>query len=154
MNYRHRRTAGTGAGLASVIVAAVMLFNAIPASAVDFAHPAFKRVWDRTDSLVASGQMQIGNNALINRYPAIIPISGDTDDANAPTYVSFASVSNTRKGDHPQPDKRNQFATNTINKAEQVGDDPTKATPDSKIDYYEATTKHNIPHAFWSFLNA
>src|SRR5438552_17734325 len=57
MNYRQRRTAGTGAGLASVIVAAVMLFNALPVAAVDFAHPAFKRVWDRTDSLVASSQV-------------------------------------------------------------------------------------------------
>ena len=114
--------------------------------------------WFVTNGLLTieliSGQMQIGNNAFVNRYSANIPISGDFDDANAPTYAAFQGVSNTRKGDHPQPDKRNQFATNTINKAGQVGDDPSKASADTKIDYYEPGTKHNIPHAFWTFLNA
>src|SRR5438874_9182826 len=57
MNYRQRRTAGAGAGLASLLMVGVLIFNAIPAAAVDFAHPAFKRVWDRTDSLVASLQV-------------------------------------------------------------------------------------------------
>jgi Tol biopolymer transport system component len=222
MNHRQRKTAGTGAGLAGLLMAGVMVFNAIPAAAVEFAHPAFKRVWDRTDSLVASGQvsrtwfwgpepraaaqeqyvdapsgtgtrlvqyfdksrmeindpnadqntqwfvtnglltielisgqMQIGNNALVNRYSANIPISGDSDDLNAPTYASFLAVSNTRRGDRPQPDRRGQFATSTINKAGQVGDDPTKATVDgTRITYYEPTTRHNIPDIFWLFLNA
>src|SRR5438105_3154767 len=57
MNYRQRRTAGAGAVLASLLMAGVLVFNAIPAAAVDFAHPTFKRLWDRTDSLVASGQV-------------------------------------------------------------------------------------------------
>src|SRR5256885_13297924 len=167
MNHRQRRTAGAGAGLAGLMMAGVVVFTAIPASAIEFAHPAFKRVWDRTDSLVASGQvsrtwfwgpepraaaqeqyvdapsgtgtrlvqyfdksrmeindpnadpntqwfvtnglltvelisgqMQIGNNAFVNRYSANIPISGDTTDGNAPTYAAFANVANTRKGDH------------------------------------------------------
>jgi len=221
MYYRHRKTAGAGAGLASLLMAGVLVFNAIPAAAVDFAHPAFKRLWDRTDSLVASGQvsrtwfwgpepraaaqeqyvdapngtgtrlvqyfdksrmeindpaadpnavffvtnglltielisgqMQIGNNAFVNRYSANIPISGDIDDTNAPTYASFLSVSNTRKGDHPQPDRRGQFATGTIDKSGAVGDDPTKANDNTKIAYFEPGTKHNIPQVFWGFLNA
>ncbi len=222
MNYRQRKTAGAGAGLASILTAGVLVFNALPAAAVDFAHPAFKRVWDRTDSLVASlqvsrtwfwgpepkaaaqeqyvdaptgtgtrlvqyfdksrmeindpnadqstpwfvtnglltielisGQMQIGNNAFINRYSANIPISGDTDDAAAPTYASFASVSNTRRGDHAQPNRIGQFATGTINKAGQVGEDPQKASvPGTKITYFEPNTKHNVPDIFWQFLNA
>src|SRR6476659_8566656 len=179
MNHRQRRASGAGAGLAGLMMAGVMVFSAIPAAAVEFAHPAFKKVWDRTDSLVASGQvsrtwfwgpepraaaqeqyvdapngtgtrlvqyfdksrmeindpaadpnavffvtnglltielisgqMQIGNNAFINRYSAEIPISGDTDDATAPTYAAFGAVSNTRKGDHPQPNRIGQFATN------------------------------------------
>jgi hypothetical protein len=154
MNYRQRKTAGTGAGIASLVMVGVLAINAMPAQAVEFAHPAFKRVWDRTDSLVASGQvsrtwfwgpepraaaqeqyvdapsgtgtrlvqyfdksrmevndpnadqnqvffvtnglltielisgqMQIGNTALVNRYSANIPISGDVDDLNAPTYA-------------------------------------------------------------------
>jgi Tol biopolymer transport system component len=222
MNFRQRKTAGAGATIASLLVAGTLIFNALPVFAVEFAHPAFKRVWDRTDSLVASlqvsrtwfwgpepraaaqeqyvdaptgtgtrlvqyfdksrmeindpngdqnsvffvtnglltielisGQMQIGNNAFINRYSANIPISGDTDDANAPTYSSFLGVSNSRRGDHPQPNRVGQFATATINRAGQVGDDPQKAnTPGTKISFFEGATKHNIPDIFWQFLNA
>src|SRR5688500_2559161 len=226
MNYRQSKAARAGAGVVSVATAAIVLASSVGAQAVPFAHPAFKRVWDRTDALVASGQvsrtffwgpepraaaqeqyvdsptgtgtrlvqyfdksrmevnnpagdqnspfyvtnglltielisgqMQIGNNAFVNRFSANIPISGDTDDAQAPTYVSFGGVSNTRVGDHPQPDRSRgtppQFATSTINKAGQVGNDPTKATvAGARIVYYEPTTKHNIPDVFWQFLNA
>ena len=225
MNYRQSKAARAGAGVVSVATAAIVLASSVGAQAVPFAHPAFKRVWDRTDALVASGQvsrtffwgpepraaaqeqyvdsptgtgtrlvqyfdksrmeinnpngdqnspffvtnglltielisgqMQIGNNAFINRFAANIPISGDTDDAQAPTYVSFGSVSNTRLGDHPQPDRSRgstQFATATINKAGQVGNDPSKASvPGGRIAYFEPATKHNIPDVFWQFLNA
>ncbi len=222
MTFKASRVAKAGTVVASMLLAGVTLLNALPASAVDFSNPAFQRVWDRTDSLVAqglvsrtwfwgpepraaaqeqyvdapdgtqtrlvqyfdksrmeinnpagdptttffvtnglltieliSGQMQIGNNAFIERYPANIPISGDSDDTNAPTYQSFQSVSNTRKGDHPQPNRVGQFATNTINKSGQVGDDPSKAAVNgTKIAYFEPTTQHNIPDRFWGFLNA
>ncbi|MBF6613313.1 MAG: PD40 domain-containing protein [Chloroflexi bacterium] len=222
MKLEQRKTARAGAAIASTVMAGAVLLNAIPAAAVEFAHPAFKNLWDRTDSLVASGQvsrtffwgpepraaaqeqyvdapngtgtrlvqyfdksrmeindpganasspffvtnglltielisgqMQIGNNAFVNRYPAVIPISGDVDDTQAPTYASFISVSNTRRGDHPQPDRTGQFATSTINQAGQVGNDPAKASvPGTKIVYFEPSTKHNIPERFWQFLNA
>jgi Tol biopolymer transport system component len=222
MNLKNRKTAKAGVALSSLLMVGVLALNAIPAAAVDFAHPAFKRVWDRTDSLVASGQvsrtwfwgpepraaaqeqyvdapggtgtrlvqyfdksrmeinnpdadqsnpfyvtnglltielisgqMQVGDNSFVNRYSANLPISGDIDDTQAPTYASFIVVSNTRKGDHRQPDRRGQFATATINKAGQVGDDPTKASVSgTNITYYEPTTGHNIPNVFWGFLNA
>lgn len=209
---------------ASALVAGTVLGSAVPApaAAVDFAHPAFKRLWDRTDSLVSSlqvsrtffwgpepraaaqeqyvdapsgtgtrlvqyfdksrmeinnpsadpnatffvtnglltielisGQMQVGDNSFVERYAANIPISGDVDDVSGPTYATFIAVSNTRRGDHPQPDRTNQFATATINRAGQISEDPSKANnPAAKIARYEPATKHNIPEAFWAFLNA
>ncbi|MEO8287363.1 MAG: hypothetical protein ABI670_13140 [Chloroflexota bacterium] len=222
MNLKMINSAKAGGAAASLLLVGAAIMNAVPALAVDFAHPAFQRTWDRTDSLVASGQvsrtwfwgpepkaaaqeqyvdspngsgtrlvqyfdksrmeindpgadpnatffvtnglltielisgqMQIGNNAFVNRFSAEIPISGDSDDTSAPTYASFLSVSNSRKGDHPQPNRVGQFATNTINKAGQVGDDQTKAAiPGTKIAYFEPSTKHNIPEMFWGFLNA
>ncbi len=221
MNLKINTSAKLGGVAATLLLSSVALLNAMPAAAVDFANPAFQRIWDRTDSLVASGQvsrtwfwgpqpsaaaqeqyvdapdgtgtrlvqyfdksrmeinnpnadpnaqfyvtnglltielisgqMQIGNNAFIERYPAQIPIAGDTDDTNAPTYAAFGSVSNTRKGDHPQPNRVGQFATATINKDGQVGDDQSKASDNSKIAYFEPTTRHNIPNIFWGFLNA
>jgi Tol biopolymer transport system component len=102
-----------------------------------------------------SGQMQIGNNAFVERYSAHIPISGDIDDLAAPTYNSFLNVSNTRRRDFPAQNRGGQFATSTINKAGQVGNDPAKANdPLARVEYFEPATRHNIPAAFWQFLNA
>ncbi|HEX8219631.1 MAG TPA: DPP IV N-terminal domain-containing protein [Chloroflexia bacterium] len=224
MNIRQSNRARLSLAAASALVAGSVLASAIPApaAAVDFAHPAFKRLWDRTDSLVSSlqvsrtffwgpepraaaqeqyvdapsgtgtrlvqyfdksrmeinnpgadpnavffvtnglltielisGQMQVGNNSFVERYPANIPISGDVDDTSGPTYATFIAVANTRRGDHPQPDRTNQFATATINRAGQIAEDPSKANnPAAKITHYEPSTKHNIPEAFWAFLNA
>ena len=222
MKLRQRTTARLGAALSGVAIVATIALTAMPAAAADFAHPAFRRVWDRTDSLVAdgrvsrtffwgpeprdavqeqyvdapggsntrlvqyfdksrmeindpaadpnspffvtnglltieliSGQMQIGNNAFVERYSANIPISGDIDDAQAPTYVSFLNVSNTRRRDFHAQNRVGQFATATINKAGQVGNEPAKASdPLARIEYFEPTTRHNIPAAFWQFLNA
>jgi Tol biopolymer transport system component len=224
MKLRQRNMTRASLGAVGVLTVGALLVNSmpLPAAAADFANPAFKRVWDRTDALVASGQvsrtffwgpqplasaqeqymdapggtntrlvqyfdksrmeinnpgadpnstfyvtnglltielisgqMQIGNNTFQTRYPANIPISGDTDDVNAPTYANFANVSNTRLGDHPQPNRTGQNATATINKDGQVGDDPSKASVGgTKIAYFEPLTKHNIPEQFWNFLNA
>jgi hypothetical protein len=189
-----------------------------------FAHPAFERVWNRTDSLVAEGRvdrswywgphpntpgiletltdapsgtgqrlvqyfdksrMELNNpagnpndpfyvtNGLLTveliggciqtdtkspcgevRYPAEIPMSGDNGDQLAPTYASFGNVANSRRGDHPADDMRGQMVTATIDRNGNVGTDASKASvPLDKVVYYEATTKHNIPEAFWNFLN-
>ncbi|HEX8597954.1 MAG TPA: hypothetical protein VF952_05490 [Chloroflexia bacterium] len=224
MNNRQSNRARLGLAAASALIAGTVLASAVPApaAAVDFAHPAFKRLWDRTDSLVSSlqvsrtyfwgpepraaaqeqyvdaptgtgtrlvqyfdksrmeinnpgadpnaaffvtnglltvelisGQMQVGNNSFVERYAANIPISGDVDDTSGPTYATFIAVSNTRKGDHPQPDRTGQFATATINRAGQISEDASKANnPAARIARYEPSTKHNIPEAFWAFLNA
>ncbi len=101
-----------------------------------------------------SGKMQVGNNSYVSRPPAQIPLASDTDDLNAPTYVSFQGVSNTTLGDHPSGDKTGQTATATINKAGQVGNNPAMANfPGTNFVYFDPTTHHNVPKAFWDFLN-
>jgi hypothetical protein len=100
-----------------------------------------------------SGNMQTGNNTFVTRKPANIPIAGDTNDPNAPTYASFASHSNAGV-DHPDPDKTGQLATSTIARDGTVGNDPSKAdVPNIKYVYYDDVTKHNVPEAMWNFLN-
>ena len=213
MKKRGLAAIGTGAMLiASLVIVA-------QASADQFAHPAFLRVWDRTDSLVAdgtvsrtwfwgpqpneprlepwaqarngqrlvqyfdksrmelndpladpnnpfyvtnglltveliSGQMQVGEAQFEDRYPAYIPMSGDPGDTTTPTYAAFQGVSNTNRGNHYANDMRGQKPTATINRDGGVGDDPSKASmPNTEIAYYDGTTHHNIPKAFWDFLN-
>jgi hypothetical protein len=202
---------------------ALMVAAAVPAlgqtGPYAFAHPAFERVWERTDSLVAdgtvartwfwgpqpgeprleawkeapngqrlvqyfdksrmelndpsadpnsaffvtnglltveliSGQLQIGVSQFQDRFPANIAMSGDPGDETTPTYASFANVSNTNLGNHYADDRRGQKITATIDREGTVGNDPSKSSvPNTDIVYYEPITHHNIPNAFWTFLN-
>jgi hypothetical protein len=229
MNLMQRNTARArvGAGIATIILAVTVLpdvMNVMPASAQEFADPAFERVWDRTDSPkvlsqvsrtyfwgpapgaalreeyldapscpnictrlvqyfdksrmeinnpnadrnstfyvtnglltveLISGRMQIGNNAFEQRISSNIPVAGDTYDTQAPTYTSFRSVSNTSLGDHRQEPHVGDFATATIDRGARVGNDESKrAYPLARIAYFEPSTGHNIPAAFWNFLNS
>jgi Tol biopolymer transport system component len=102
-----------------------------------------------------SGNMQIGRDTYSVRYPACIPIAGDSDDVNAPTYASFRNVATVAPGlGRTEENKVGQFATATINNAGQVGDDPTKVSYSGiNYTYYVGVTRHNIPAVFWNFLN-
>jgi hypothetical protein len=211
------------AGLGIISALALLLAAALPAlgqgGPYQFAHPAFERVWARTDSLVAdgtvartwfwgpqpgeprlepwkeapngqrlvqyfdksrmelndpaadpnsafyvtnglltvelvSGQLQTGTAQFEDRFPANIPMSGDPGDDTTPTYAAFANVSNTNRGNHYADDHRGQKITATIDREGTTGNDPSKSSvPNTDIVYYEPITHHNIPRAFWDFLN-
>ncbi len=96
-----------------------------------------------------TGRMQIGNSTFVQRDPANIDIASDVDDSTAPTYASFAGVISL-----PSGDRTGQYATQTINRAGEVGNDPSKASdPGSQFVHYEGATQHNIPKVMWDFLN-
>ena len=184
-----------------------------PASAQaanDFADPAFKNVWTRTDSAVGSafqrsyywgpapisaglqepynggtrlvqyfdksrmeinnpagdktqnfyvtngllatelisGKQQTGDNTFTDRWPAAIPLASDPDDATAPTYYSFRNVLT------GTTDMTGTYATATIDVNGTISQDVAMGNdPNAKIAYFEPTTHHNIPAAFWTFLN-
>lgn len=98
-----------------------------------------------------SGQMQTGANTFEQRYPACIPVTGDSGNANSPSYASMWRVSNTSMGDHPAASMIGQAVTTTISAKGEVATDPARA--DVKYASYDDVTKHNIPDVFWTFLN-
>jgi hypothetical protein len=117
--------------------------------------------WFVTNGLLTveliSGRLQLGNTRFDDRKPAEVNIASDPDDANAPTYASFGTVSNTSAGEKRQPDllARGGYATGRINRKGEVSDDATKARlPEAKIAYFEKATGHNVPKIFWDFLNS
>jgi hypothetical protein len=102
-----------------------------------------------------SGYIQLGDADFVKFHPACIPMSGDFGDTLAPTYFTYQGVSNTQAGDHNQPDRTGQNATETIDRNGTVGNDPSKANvPGVQFVHYEPTTHHNIPKIFWDFLNS
>ena len=52
--------------------------------------------WFITNGLLTkeliTGQMQVGDSSFETRSPAQIPVAGDPDDTNGPTYASFSGL--------------------------------------------------------------
>jgi polysaccharide biosynthesis protein PslG len=100
-----------------------------------------------------SGRIQLGDAQFApQRPPADIPVAGDANSIDALTYASLAPVASLN-GDNRTPDRTGQDVTATLNRAGQVGDDPTRSGA-VKIARYEPTLGHNIPDVFWTFMNA
>jgi hypothetical protein len=115
--------------------------------------------WYVTNGLLAyeliAGLVQTGNTTYETRAPADIPLAGDLNDANAPTYRTFQLVTSTPAGAHLAPSALGRPVTATINRAGAIGADPSKVYyPGTVISYYDSTTKHNVPRVFWDFINA
>lgn len=102
-----------------------------------------------------SGQVQVGRDSFVTTTPACIPMTGDFGNTLAPTYADFASVSNTRLGDHPAQDRTGQKPAETMAQGGKLGTDPSKSgIVETEFAYYEPKTRHNIPRVTWDFLNS
>jgi len=106
---------------------------------------------------MVSGKQQTGDKQYRRLQPAEIAVGGDGlgTDPDAPTYTSFRPVASlTGPGDNRAPDRTGQPVTATINRAGAVGDNPGLGLySGAKLAAYSDVLGHNIPQAFWDFLN-
>lgn len=106
--------------------------------------------WFVTNGLLTkeliTGQVQTGDNRFENRSPALVPVAGDPDDTNGPTYASFAGLL-----DKPAHSAGEQL-TETVDKYGNVGagGPPTGVT----ASYLVPDTMHAVASVFWDFLNS
>ena len=81
--------------------------------------------WYVTNGLLAkemiTGRMQVGDNSYVDYGPAEINVAGDENDANAPTYATFAKLMDFQA----LPD--GWTITQTVDRNGNVGSDPTVA---------------------------
>ena len=98
-----------------------------------------------------SGRMSVGDNQVIERYPANIGMTGDSNDNLAPTYAVFATASNAGI-DRRAQDRTAQDITEAMSGAGFRTKDATKGGK-AKYAKYVPETGHNIPDVFWTFLN-
>ncbi len=96
-----------------------------------------------------TGKMQVGDNEFVQHAPADIPIAGDPDDPNAPTYASFGGVSGQFPGD-----RTGQPVKETINRAGEVGAYTGPDRPETRLARFVPESDHNVPRVFWDYLNA
>ena len=95
-----------------------------------------------------SGRMQVGDNEFVQRSPADVPIAGDANDADAPTYGSFAGVTG-----QTFPDRTGQSVVQQINRAGQVTDYTGPPRSVAMLARFVPETGHNIAQVFWTYLN-
>lgn len=107
--------------------------------------------WFVTNGLLAKeliqGQIQIGDSNYVQRSPAQINIAGDLGDASAPTYASFSNLLGATS------DRTGQFADQQLARSGKVSAYAGAATDAAKLVHYVPQTGHNIPSAFWDFVN-
>jgi hypothetical protein len=108
--------------------------------------------WFVTNGLLVNelitGQMQLGDSTFELREPANIPVAGDPTNP-WPTYASLGRLLGI-----PAPDSTGQYVT-TVFLPEGSGDNAAAANdPNARLVYFEPSMGHNIPGAFWDFLNS
>jgi hypothetical protein len=96
-----------------------------------------------------TGKTQIGDGEFVQHQPADIPIAGDADDTQSPTYASFGGVTALFPGD-----RTGQMPSETLNRAGQVGAYGGAERPETRQAHFVAESGHNIPQVFWQYLNS
>ncbi len=120
-------------------------------------------IWYVTNGLATvelmTGNLQLGNNTFEQHNPAEINVAGDSNDPNGPTYVTFAGL-RSLPPHGGTPTSASDLAgvgpaiTATVDRAGNVGDDPSLATYGVTADQYVAETQHRVASPFWEFMNA
>jgi hypothetical protein len=109
-------------------------------------------IWYVTNGLLVqemiTGQLQLGDVGFETHDPAQVNVTGDLDDANAPTYVTFASLL-----DSP-PFPADSTITRTLDRNGNIGDDPGLAAYGVTVGSPVVETKHTVASAFWDFMNS
>ncbi len=109
-------------------------------------------LWHVTNGLLATemitGQMQMGDNTFNPINPAGIPVAGDADDTEGPTYAALAQV----LGDEPLDEGteitwRMDKSGNVSNENPLTGHGVTAA-------YWDEETNHTVASPFWAFMNS
>ncbi|HET9495172.1 MAG TPA: hypothetical protein VFR15_13160, partial [Chloroflexia bacterium] len=106
---------------------------------------------------MVSGKQQTGDRQYKPHRAAEIAVGGDglSADPDAPTYTSFRPVASlTGPGANRATERLGHAVTATIDRAGNVGDEPALGNyPGARIAVYDDVLGHNIPAAFWEFLN-
>jgi hypothetical protein len=128
-------------------------------SRMEITHPEADRnsKWFATNGLLTvelvSGKIQTGDSSYQEASPAQVPVAGDPDSPQAPTYATFnglASLPGTGEA-RRVGNRQGQAITATLDRNGQVG----QIQPGSpvRVAYYDNALGHNIPDVFWNWLN-
>jgi hypothetical protein len=120
-------------------------------SRMEITNPAGDRdsEWYVTNGLLVveliTGQMQVGDDRFVERNPAQVPVAGDQDDPNSPTYATLQDLL------HAPPIDPGQEITATLDADGNIGDGgPGEVFAEEYVD----ATNHTVADVFWEYLNS
>ena len=109
-------------------------------------------IWYVTNGLLVveliTGQMQIGDNLFEPRSPANVPVAGDLDDAEGPTYATFGALL-----DAPATDTGDVYV-DRVSRSGQITSDQSLLSQNIVAAYYDDVTGHTVAEPFWAFMNS
>lgn len=120
-------------------------------SRMEITNPAGDRGsdWYVTNGLLVmelvTGQMQVGDDRFLDREPAEIPVAGDEDDPDSPTYAILQGLL-----DEPATETGTEI-TATLDQNGAIGDD---GPGDVFTEHYVEETGHAVADVFWEYLNS
>lgn len=126
-------------------------------SRMEITNPGGNRneLWFVTNGLLTkeliSGRVQVGNASFVERTPANIPVAGDPDDANGPTYASFAAHASLN-GDRRAAPAVGATIAQTIRRDGTLGFDQALLRYGVQNVEYNRELGHNIPNVFRDYF--
>jgi hypothetical protein len=109
-------------------------------------------IWFVTNGLLVveliTGERQMGHNDFVEFAPAEVNVAGDADDANGPTYKSFAGVLDAA----PLP--LGSTIIQKIDRAGNVTSDSGLAAQNITAGHLDEITNHVVAAPFWAFMNS
>lgn len=97
---------------------------------------------------MVSGRVQIGNDEYVPYQSAAVPVVGDLDDLNAPTYASFAALLGAAT------DRSGAPIIQMLQRDGTLTDYTGPARAETSVAQFIDETGHNIPRVFWEYLTA
>lgn len=98
---------------------------------------------------MVAGNIQIGATQQRPHDAATLPVAGDADNFEAPTYTSFRRLLGTRSAE-----RSGQLVAEALNRAGGTYPYRGQERPETRLTHYAEASGHNIPQVFWEYLNA
>jgi hypothetical protein len=97
---------------------------------------------------LVTGRLQLGDTTFEQFDPAQVNVAGDADDADGPTYATFAGLLGA------SPLATGAAVTATVDRAGTVGDNPAMGAHNVTASHFVAETNHTVASVFWDFMNS
>ena len=114
-------------------------------------------VWYVTNGLLVAemilGNIQLGDSSFTYVGPANVPVAGDPDDPDAPTYSTFSPMYESNLLAEP-PRELDALIIERVGRHGHIVEDRELGALDVRVTYIDEVSNHSIAGPFWEFMTA